>query len=145
MNNETLERVNEMTDLGGVIQSNLAWDKHIDTIVCRAKRVMGLIKRTVGHNAPLNVKLRLYTALVRSKLETCSQVWHGLCKKDKLKIEGIQRAASRYILSYPDMSYTDRLLKTKLLPLTYRRDMADVCMFFKCKKKYVYCRFLELF
>jgi hypothetical protein len=93
---------------------------------------MGLIKRTVGHNAPSNVKLHLYTALVRSKLETCSQVWHGLCKKDKIKIEGVQRAATRYILSYPDMSYTDRMLKTKLIPLTYRRDMADVCMFYKC-------------
>ena len=65
-------------------------------------------------------------------LEYCSPIWHGLNKKCKTKIEKVQRAATRYILGYPNLSYTERLLKLNMSPLTFRRDIADVCMLFKC-------------
>ena len=44
------------------------------------------------------------------------------------------------ILSYPDLtdlSYPERLVKLKLLPLEYRREILDLCFFFKCLKGYI--------
>eukprot|EP00918_Siedleckia_nematoides_P071065 GHVU01155190.1.p1 GENE.GHVU01155190.1~~GHVU01155190.1.p1 ORF type:complete len:150 (-),score=9.30 GHVU01155190.1:480-929(-) len=68
INGNVLERVGKIKDLG-VIQSNLSWNNHVDCTVKKAKRVLGLIRRTVGIHAPVNVKLQLYTVLVRSMLE----------------------------------------------------------------------------
>ena len=131
INGELIERVNEFKDLGVVVQNNLSWNSHINTTVAKANRMMGLIKRTVGYEAPKNVKLQLYTSLVRSNLEYCTQAWNGLTARNKIKIERVQRAATRYILNYPNLTYPERLLKTNLLPLSFRRDMLDLKFFYK--------------
>jgi hypothetical protein len=79
---------------------------------------MGLIKRTVGFGAPQNVKLQLYQSLVRSNLEYCTQAWNGLTKCNRIKLERVHCAATRYILNYPDISYTERLATLNVLPLS---------------------------
>lgn len=133
INGESVERVTEIKDLGVIIDNTLSWNKHVNTTVAKANQALGLIKRTVGFNAPDNVKLQLFKSLVRSKLEYCSQAWNGLTIKNRVKLERVQRAATRYILNFPDnMSYTERLSKTNLLPLSYRRDVLDLKFFYKC-------------
>ena len=47
-------------------------------------------------------------------------------------LESIQRAATRYILHYPDVKYSERCTTLNLLPLSFRRDCADLFFFFKC-------------
>ena len=49
-----------------------------------------------------------------------------------MAIESVQRAATRYILDFPTMSYKNRLRELNLLPLSYRRDIADVNFIFRC-------------
>jgi hypothetical protein len=136
INGKSLERVHTFRDLGILIEENLSWNSHINNIISTANRVMGLIKRTVGNRAPVNVKLQLYISLVRSNLECNTQVWNGLTKCNRTKLERVQRAATRYILKYPNMNYTERLDKLKLLPLSLRRDMLDVRFFYKCLNGY---------
>jgi hypothetical protein len=46
-------------------------------------------------------------------------------------IESIQRAATRYILGYPNMNYTERSVKLCILPLSYRREILDLNIFHK--------------
>jgi hypothetical protein len=132
INGEPIERVYEFKDLGILIRSDLSWNNHIKSIISKAKRMMGLIKRTVGYRAPQNVKLQLYTSLVRSNLEYCTQAWNGLTKQNRVKIERIQRGATRYILNFPTICYTARLTKLNLLPLSFRRDILDLNFFYKC-------------
>ena len=36
-----------------------------------------------------------------------------------------------YILNEPDMTYTDRCISLDLLPLSYRREIADLCLLLK--------------
>lgn len=132
IDNIPLERVNSFKDLGVLLQSNLSWNSHVDNIVSKAKHVLGLIKRTVGYIAPTNVKLQLYISLVRSNLEYNTQVWGGLSKMNRMKIESIQRAATRYILNGSSITYSERLLKLNLLPLSIRRDLLDDKFFLKC-------------
>ena len=47
-------------------------------------------------------------------------------------IEGIQRRVN-YILYYPDLDYRERLTKSELLPLSFRRETIDLTSFLKCK------------
>ena len=132
LNGTRLERVSNIKDLGIVIQSELNWNKHVRTLIASANRTLGLIKRTVGFKAPMSVKKQLYITLVRTKLEYCSPVWGGLSKTNAVKLERIQRDATRYILDYPDFNYKERLLELNLLPLSFRREISDVNFFFKC-------------
>ena len=71
-------------------------------------------------------------ALVRSCLEYCSPVWSGTSQSNITLLERVQRAATRYILYVPHLNYKERLIELRLLPLTFRRDFLDLCMFFKC-------------
>ena len=50
MNDVTLSTVSEVKDLVKFLDTQLSWDKNIRYI-----KLSGLIKRTVGHSAPVNV------------------------------------------------------------------------------------------
>ena len=81
---------------------------------------MGMIKRAVGFNARVNVTTSLYRTLVRSNLEYCSSVWSPSTVSDTIAIESIQRAASRYVLNYPEIKYEQRCIMLQLHPLFFR-------------------------
>ena len=126
-----LERVKEYIDLGVTLDCTLNWNKHVQKIISKANKMLGLVKRSLGYLAPKSVKRQLYITIVRSQLEYCMSVWSGLTQQNVKDIERVQRAATRYILDYPDMSYKDRLSELNLLPLSYRRDIADAHFMFK--------------
>ena len=50
---------------------------------------------------------------------------------NKVKLERVQRRATRWILQTRDLSYKDRLKMLNLLPLSYDREMQDLTYFFK--------------
>ena len=67
----TLERVREYVDLGVTVDCNLNWNTHVKRVVSKANKVLGMIKRSIGYSAPVNVKKQLYVSLVRRHLEYC--------------------------------------------------------------------------
>ena len=88
---------------------DLSWSNHVDTLVNKANKVLGLLKRTVG-SKNREIFSVLYRSLVRPLLENASPVWSPYLVKDKLAIESIQRRASRIVLGQKrrEMSYEDR-------------------------------------
>jgi hypothetical protein len=77
----------------------------------------------------------LYKTLVRSRFAYSSQVWSPQSVSLILKVEKIQRHATRFILSLPfrsETSYQDRLLKTGLL--FYWHEYLDLVYLFKAIK-----------
>ena len=78
MNDVTLSTVNEVKDLGIFLDTKLSWDKHIRYIAANARKLTGLIKRTVGHSAPVNVLQQLYSPIVMSQHEYATPVWNSL-------------------------------------------------------------------
>ena len=89
---------------------------------------MGIIKRTVGFNVPVNVttslclvRNTLCRALIRSNLEYCSSVWSPGTTSDVKTIESIQRAATRCIPNYLEIQYEQR--DTILHFIHYRTDV----------------------
>ena len=126
-----LERVNSFTDLGVNVCSNLLYSDHIKSIVGKANRMSFLLYRTTGKLVAENVMVRLFETLVRSHLEYCSQVWSPHMKRDIVLIEQVQRRFTKFLLYDRNLSYKERLLHLGLLPLSYRREIADLLFLYK--------------
>ena len=137
MNNANLEMVNNIKDLGILVDTELRWDVHINDIVKRAKTKMWLLIRNLGFNAPIKTKKVIYTSLVRSKVEYGSPLWNPHLKYLLEELERVQRRATNYITNNPrrpspnHINYKTRLLQLNLLPLSYRREVLDITFFLK--------------
>lgn len=133
LNGVSLDRTESIRDLGVDISSSFIWNEHVNRIIGKCNKKMGMIKRTVGFDAPVGVSKTLYVSLIRNDLEYCSPVWSGTSKRNMGLVEGVQRRATKFILHYPDLDYKSRLDSLVLLPLSLRREIQDLVYFFKCK------------
>ena len=130
LENSELEEVKEFKDLGIITNHHLSWNPHIDYIVSKSNRMLGLIKRTCkGLDDPKTLRT-LYCSLVRSNLEYCSVVWSPYTKRNTDKLERVQRRATKLILKSDD-PYDIRLKKLNLMSLEKRRSLADVTFLYK--------------
>ena len=119
---------------GVTVSCDLSWSKHIEVIVAKANKTLGLIKRLLKNSNDPEVRKILFCALVRPILEYASNLWSPYTVKHRQVIENFQRRATKYILSYPkDLKYADRIVKLNILPLEFRRDISDLCLFFKSR------------
>ncbi len=85
-------------DLGVIMQTNLKWNSHYDSICSKAYRTLYLLKRTFSPSTSELVKRRLYISLVRSQLMYCSPLWRPMLIKDIKKLESLQKRATKFIL-----------------------------------------------
>ena len=121
LDNLELERVSTEKDVGVNITNSLTWNTHIHAITTKANKLLGLLKRTCPLLNDVSARRSLYLALVKSQLSYATQVWSPDKIALKTQIERVQRRATRWILKQRVgvMSYRDRLLTLKLLPLTF--------------------------
>ena len=103
------------------------WKDHIVMIVAKANRLLGFTRRRCAGIAGSVLLLRLYCSLVRSYFCYCSQLWAPQSVISNLfLVEKVQRRATRFILkNSSNLSYKDRLIKLKLLPLNYWLEYLD--------------------
>ena len=133
INGTPLIKVQQMKDLGLVIQDNLMWNEHISNIIKKANTNLYFIKRTLGPLAPEKAKLILYKALVRSQIEYGSNIWSTISKNNLEILESVQRRATKFICRYEDINYKDRLIRCNLVPLSFRREMLDIFFIHKAR------------
>ena len=89
LENSGLEEVTEFKDLGIITYHHLTWNPHIDYVVCKANRMLGLCKRTCkGLADPVTLRTP-YCSLVRSNLEYSSVVWSPYTKRNIDKLERV--------------------------------------------------------
>jgi hypothetical protein len=133
LNGQPIEKVMHIRDLGVTVSSDLSWSRHIEVTASKANKTLGL-KRICRNMRDYATRRLLYCTLVRPQLEHASNVWSPYTIKHKSFIENIQRRATKFILNYPsEMSYTERLIKTNLLPLEFRREISDLLLVFISK------------
>ena len=78
------------------------------------------------------------TLLVRSHLSFGSEFWAPQGPSaDLLRLEGIQRRTTKFILQDYESSYVDRLKKLDLIPISYWREIKDIVFLHKCKSAYM--------
>ena len=133
INNREIDRRMHHKDLGIIYSYNLTWSEHYDHIIVKAYNTLGLLRRTFKINN-IQAKKQLYISLVRSQLLYCSQIWRAQLIKDILKLERIQRRATKYILNNYDLSYKQRLQQLHMLPLMYTYELNDLMFFIKTLK-----------
>ena len=110
MNDVTLSTVNEVKALGIFLDTKLSWDKHIRYTTANARKLTGLIKRTVGHSAPVSVLQQLYSSIVMPQLEYATPVWNSLSISQIQTLERIQRSYTKFMFGYESPhTYPDRL------------------------------------
>ena len=127
INNNILPIVTEFNDLGITIITKLCWCESVKTVSSKAHSIMEMIKRSVGFNSPINGKRQLYLAHVRSILEYCSLMWSPSHVKDIIKLERVQRQASKLILNDYVSPYHERCIALSILSLCFRREIIDLC------------------
>jgi hypothetical protein len=133
LDDQPLVSVSSYSDLGILVSNTLTWGNHIEEIVSRANKTLGLIKRICKDLTDPSTRKVIYCSLVISKLEYGSNLWSPYTKKHRNLIENAQRRATKFILNYPNhMSYIqDRLCQLDILPLKFRREISDLTFLFK--------------
>ena len=121
-------------DLGIIFSTNLSWSTHYESIISKAYRSFGLLRRVFSNIHFIKAKKDLYISIVRSNLLYCSPLWRPYLIKDILNLERIQRRASKYILGDYTSDYKTRLIKLNLLPLMYIYELLDILFFIKSYK-----------
>ena len=76
------------------LTADLSWSCHINKICKKAKRHLGLIHRRF-HQAPPQVRAKLYRSAVLPQLDYCSAVWDPHHQSDIQTIESVQKFAGR--------------------------------------------------
>ena len=120
-----ISTVTEERDLGIVFDGDLKFTLHVNQIVMKANRVLGIVKHTFASRDTQTVRL-LYATLVRPILDYSSTVWNPYLMKNIRKLEAIQRKATKLIPSFYNMSYSERLQKLNLPSLLYCRTRMDL-------------------
>ena len=116
---QSLTRVDSMIDLGVTLTTGMTTKNHILKLVLKAQCMSGLVKRTLGFNAPVAIKLQLYLSHARSLLAYCTHLWSTYQVNEIMRIESVQRYVTKFILiEYSsDVSYRDRCLTLGILSL----------------------------
>ena len=133
LNNNTLKPTDIERDLGVLVDKSFKFSENCNKIANSANAVIGMIKRTITCRRK-KIMVKLYKALIRSKLEYCVQSWCPYLKKDIDKLERVQARATRLINDCKNLSYENRLKYTGLTTLSERRIRGDMIEVFKILK-----------
>jgi hypothetical protein len=125
MGGQPLAKVTDEKDLGIIICSDLKPSKQCTAAANKANKMLGMIKRNITYKTKYNV-LKLYNAFVRPHLEYCIQFWSPYLRKDVIKLEKVQRRATKMIPTLRNKSYEERLLALNLFSLEQRRSRGDM-------------------
>ena len=117
-------------DLGVYVDSALKFQRHIDTKVAKASQALAVIRRAFSR-MPENTFVQLYKGLVRPHLEYASSVWSPHLNKDIIKLENVQRRATKYLPGMRNLPYETRLRRLGLPTLQYRRQRQDMILVYK--------------
>ena len=117
-------------DLGVCVDTELTFEKHIDTVVNQANRMLGLILRSYTYRDSQSL-LRLYTSLVRPTLEYANAAWTPILRRDQILLENVQQRATKLIPELRYRDYEDRLRTLKLPSLYCRRARGDMIEAYK--------------
>ena len=127
---KTLEVTNSEKDLGVYMDPLLNFDIHIANVIKKARRLTGLIVRSITYKSK-EIMVPLFKTLVRPHLEYAQAVWSPYKRKYINQIESVQRHFTKYIIGMYDLSYEDRMKSLQLPSLEFRRLRGDLIETYK--------------
>jgi hypothetical protein len=130
-----LEETSAERDLGIILSKDLKWKHQVQKAANKANSMLGVLKRTFSHWTPETVKI-LYTTFVRPHLEYASSAWSPYQKQDIIRLENVQRRATKLVPSLRNLNYEKRLEIIGLSSLSDRRQRGDAIQLFKLINKF---------
>ena len=130
MNGQVLSETSCEKDLGVLFDKSLKFDQHINSIINKANRNLGIIRKTFDF-MDKSIFCHIFKGLVRPHLEYAAPVWSPHHAKHIEAIENVQRRATRLVPGLSDLSYPERLRSLKLPTLAYRRTRGDMITTYK--------------
>ena len=119
--NCTLDFVSTHKHLGIIFSQDFSWTTYIDSILAKAYKKLGLLKKLKFKVSSKTLSL-LYTTFIRPSLEYASEVWGGCSNQDSEKLEKLQLAAARIVTGLTSLASRDSLyFETGWEPLLARR------------------------
>ena len=105
--------------LGLQIDSQLKWDKHIDTIKTTVNRSLGLVMYG-KKDFPSEVLNKMYRGIVEPYLSCCCSEW-GRCSESKISaLHKIQNRAARIVTNSPNDASVAPLIQKKFIHKMFR-------------------------
>ena len=147
LGDHTVEKCNEMKDLGVIIQGDLKWKSHINLMCRKAYQKCYLIFRAFSSNN-IWMYIKLFITFVRPTLEYNSTIWNPNLLEDIRKVESVQQYYLRTLCKrcrITSDSYSDRLYKLNMKTLIYRRLSFDLIMVYKIVRNLIDLPFEKFF
>lgn len=131
IDSKILKKVEQIKDLGVLLDSKWSFRFHFDKIVAEANKMLGFIVRSCQVFKDPKTFLSLYFAFVYSKLSFASAIWNPNYKIHINRIETIQNKFLK-VLAYKAASTPESVArKFKILSLAERRNISELCTIFK--------------
>ena len=116
--------------LGVVIQDNLWPEEHIDRIFGDTFRMLRNI-RMAFHFLDKDMMRKIITSMIRAKLEYAEVIWSPHKEKHVLKLERIQRIATKMVPELKELTYEEWFQKMQLSTLEERIERGDLITIYK--------------
>ena len=134
LDNTALELYAAEKDLGVWISKDLTRYKQVNEQSSRANKMLGYLKKNTRFILRTEVRRTLYLALGKPHLGYATQIWAPQSIELIVKLERIQRRATKFLLKLPyssNISYKSRLQTLNLIPICYWHELLDLTFFFK--------------
>ena len=121
MSNSSLQESDTISLLGLTVSRDLSWKSYIQNVCKRAAQRIGSLYRASRYLPPESI-LYLYKATIRPLMEYCCHLWAGAPKTHLQLLDRVEKRAKNLI---------GQPLANELLPLSVRRDVASLSLFYR--------------
>lgn len=132
--NKELTRVDQIRDLGVIMDAKLSFIPHIDNILNKSFKQLGFILRIGKPFRKLSTYKVLFNSYVRSRLEFASAIWNPHYKIHIDRIERVQKKFVKtieYRIRNNLIDYAIGSNSKTFTPLSSRRERIDVLILYK--------------
>lgn len=112
LNGQVVEVVSVYKYLGLLIDENLSWGAHVTKLAKKIASVSGVFSK-LKHFIPKSVLMKVYFALVHSRLNYLAGVWGQASKKCLNQVKVLQKRCLKHVCKLPQRHSTSDLFNDK--------------------------------
>ena len=113
---KNIQQVNEHKVLGLIIDSDLSWHSHLNSLTKRLSINTYLLSRLKKYASSIALKL-FFEAYINSFVNYVSTIWDNVSGEYMKRLNAVRRRAVKLLINDQNMSTDDKFRELKILPL----------------------------